>query len=195
MSAITMRRSIRRFKAEDVSCELIADIIEAGRLAPSAKNRQPWRFIVTCGASKLQALEAMQTGILRERTEPLLPNCSDYISGAEYTLKIMQQAPVVIFVMNTLGQSLYDVLSPEDRIAEICNVQSIGAAIENMSLRAVELGLGSLWIGDIYFAYEELKNYLNSDGIITAALAIGYADECPKARPRQKLTDIVEWRS
>ena len=46
IEAIQNRRSIREFKDEDISDELIEDILNCGRLAPSAKNRQPWYFIV-----------------------------------------------------------------------------------------------------------------------------------------------------
>ncbi len=63
-----------------------------------------------------------------------------------------------------------------------------------MSLTAVELGLGSLWICDIYFAYKELSEWLNTKGELLAALAVGYADETPQARLRNSLNDIVEWR-
>ncbi len=66
--------------------------------------------------------------------------------------------------------------------------------MENMTLTATELGLGSLWICDTYFAYDELNRWLNVDGELIAAMTIGYADETPSARPRKKLEDIVSWR-
>ena len=69
-----------------------------------------------------------------------------------------------------------------------------GAAIENMTLAAEELGLGSLWICDIYFAYSELCQWLDSDGQLIAAVAFGYPDEFPKERPRKRMEDILEWR-
>lgn len=43
---VEKRRSIRRFKKDDIANEVIEDIIDCGRLAPSAKNRQPWYFVV-----------------------------------------------------------------------------------------------------------------------------------------------------
>ena len=71
-------------------------------------------------------------------------------------LAIMRQAPVIIFVVNPLGLNLLTPQNAENRVFEICNAQSIGAAVENMSLAAVENGLGSLWICDTYFAQQEL---------------------------------------
>lgn len=66
--------------------------------------------------------------------------------------------------------------------------------IENMTLAATELGLGSLWICNTFFAQEELNHWLNADGQLYAALAVGYADEAPAPRPRRKAELTVEWR-
>lgn len=193
-SAILNRRSIRKYKNTAVPRSMLEEILQAGALAPSSKNRQPWRFIVVSGEAKEVMLSAMSRGLERERREPLLPQSAGHLGGAEHTLQIMRQAPAVIFVVNTEGLSLHCPLNPEERISEICNAQSIGAAIENMTLTACELGLGSLWICDTYFAYEELSGFLDTDGELFATLAVGYPEENPSARPRKSMNDTVEWR-
>ncbi len=194
LSAIKNRRSIRKFKSDDVPRSMIEEILQSGILAPSSKNRQPWSFIVVTGNAKEELLEAMRRGLKREQERPLLPESAQYLCGAEYTLKIMEKAPVIIFIMNSMGLDVHSTLKPEERIFEICNAQSIGAAIENMTLTATELGLGSLWICDTYFAYQELCDYLKADGELYAAMAVGYADEKPLARPRKSMDAVVEWR-
>ncbi len=194
LAAVKNRRSIRKYQEKPVSKELVETILQAGMLAPSSKNRQPWKFIVATGKAKEQALDAMEQGIRREKEYPLLPESAQFLGGAEYTLQIMRQAPVLIFIMNPLGLDIHSSLTPEKRIYEICNAQSIGAAIENMCLTATALGLGSLWICDTYFAYEELCIWLGQDGTLSAALALGYADEAPHARPRKPVNDVIEWR-
>lgn len=191
---IVERRSVRKYRSESVPKELIEKILKAGILAPSSKNRQPWKFIVTTGKSKDEMTEVMRSGLEREKETPFLPESAEYLSGAEYTLKIMRQAPVVIFIVNRIGVDMQDTLTLDERISEICNAQSIGAAIENMTLEAAALGLGSLWICDTYFAYPDLMKWLNTEGELYAALAIGYADEAPKARPRRSMEETVEWR-
>lgn len=193
LSEIENRRSIGKYKDMPVSKQDIQKIINAGMLAPSSKNRQPWRFIVISGKAKSEMLLAMKNGIEREKKEPLLPESSHHIKAAEYTVNIMEQAPVIIFVINTLGLDLEAQLSTEERVYEICNAQSIGAAIQNMTLEATKLGLGSLWICDTYFAYKELKGWLDTDGELFAALAVGYADESPYARSRKSVDDAVKW--
>lgn len=194
LPAIINRRSIRKYKNISVDRPMIEEILQAGSLAPSSKNRQPWTFVVVMGTAKKTMLEIMEKGLKREKENPLLPESIQYHSGAAYTLQIMEQAPVVIFVVNPLGISIHRTLNAEERIYEICNAQSIGAAMENMTLTATELGLGSLWICDTYFAYDELNHWLNVDGELIAAMTIGYANETPPARPRKKLEDIVSWR-
>ena len=194
LSGIINRRSIRKYRDTPVPKHLLEEIVQAGILAPSSKNRQPWKFIVTVGSAKDDILAAMSKGLEREKENPFLPKSSQYLGSAEYTLKIMRQAPVIIFIVNSLGIDIRSSINYEDRVTEICNVQSIGAAIENMALTATELGLGSLWICDTFFAQKELSDWLKVEGELIAAMAIGYADEIPSARPRKSMDDVVEWR-
>lgn len=194
LPAITDRRSIRKYRDTPVKRQMVEEILRAGMLAPSSKNRQPWRFIVAEGRAKAQSLAAMERGLEREKKQPLLPQSAQHLEAVRHTLRIMEQAPVVIFVVNPLGIGMNRSLTVEERVYELCNAQSIGAALENMSLTAFDLGLGSLWICDTYFAQEELMGWLGAEGELAAAMAVGYAAESPQARPRKKLEDAVEWR-
>ena len=141
-------------------------------------------------------LKVFRQGIEREENESaLLPKSKQYVASAKYTIDIMAEAPAIVFVINSLGKSILSELTPEERVSEICNIQSIGASIQNMLLAATEKGIGSLWICDIFFAYSELCKWLNSDGQLIAAIAFGYPNEFPKERPRKKLDEILEWRN
>lgn len=196
ISEIYDRRSIRKFSDKPVSQKDIVDILESGIKAPSSKNRQPWKYIVIQGNAKAEMLKVFRQGIIREENEKaLLPQSKQHIAAAKYTIAIMEEAPTIIFVINSLGKDILSELTPEEHIYEICNIQSISASIQNMLLAATEKGIGSLWICDIYFAYQELCKWLNSDGQLIAAIAFGYPNESPQARPRRKLDDIVEWRN
>ncbi|RKI78921.1 nitroreductase family protein [bacterium 1xD42-87] len=195
ISAIYDRRSIRKFSDKPISKEDLTEIIESGIKAPSSKNRQPWKFIVVQGKEKEEMLKVFRKGILREEKEnALLPQSRQHIPAAKYTVDIMEEAPVVVFVVNTLGKSILSEMTPEEHIYEICNVQSISAAIQNMLLTATEKQIGSLWICDIYFAYAEICEWLNSEGQLIAAIAFGYPNEVQKARPRKNFDDVVVWR-
>ena len=196
ISTIYDRRSIRKFLDKPISQEDIMDIIQSGVKAPSSKNRQPWKYIVIQGNAKAEMLKVFRQGIEREENKSaLLPQSKQHIPAAKYTVDIMKEAPTIIFVVNSLGKGILSELTPEEHIYEICNIQSISASIQNMLLAATEKGIGSLWICDIYFAYSELCEWLNSDGQLIAAIAFGYPNEFPNERPRKKLDDIVEWRN
>lgn len=73
-------------------------------------------------------------------------------------------------------------------------VNRIGASIQNILLKAYELGLGTLWIANTCFAYKELVEYLETDRQLIGAIALGYADECPRQRPRKSIEEIMEFR-
>lgn len=192
IKAITNRRSIRKYKDKPVPKEVITEILQAGIFAPSSKNRQPWKFIVAEGNAKAAACQGMEDGLKREKSIPFIPKSRSYIAGAEQILQIMRQAPVLIFIVNPLASSFEQVLSNDERVSEICNAQSVGAAVENMTLEATAQGLGSLWICDSFFAQKELSAC--AGGELYAILAIGYADEAPVARPRKRIEEVTEWR-
>ena len=192
---IEERRSIRKFKKQNVSKEYIDTIVEAARLAPSAKNRQPWKYIVYTGVGKNTLLDVMEAALKKEQlTHSLLPNSELGIPDAFNTLHIMREAPVIIVVMNTNGQSPYESIGADRRVMEICDSLSIGASIENMILKATDMGLGTLWIANTCFAYNDLMKYINEPGQLVGAVAVGFADEYPDQRPRKALKDILEYR-
>ncbi|MCM1026614.1 MAG: nitroreductase [Roseburia sp.] len=195
ISAIYDRRSIRKFTDKPIADKDIADIIQSGIKAPSSKNRQPWKYIVVQGEAKEEMLDAFRRGIKREENNnALLPQSRQHIITAKHTIDIMAEAPLIVCVVNSLGKSIAEELTVEERVYEICNIQSIGASIQNMLLAATEKGIGSLWICDIYFGYPELCKWLNGDGQLIAAIAFGYPDEFPEERPRKRIEDVVEWR-
>lgn len=195
MDSIKNRRSIRKYTDKMVSKKDIEEIIQAAMLAPSAKNRQPWKYIVYTMDSKDRILDVMEKGLIRERDgKCILPYSSRGLTDAFNTLKIMRQAPILIMVMNPGGFSPFDQLIADDRITEICDSLSIGASIQNMLLTATEKGIGSLWIANTCFAYTELEEYLEMPGQLVGAVILGYADEDPAPRPRKALKDVIEYR-
>ena len=80
--SIENRRSIRKYQDAPVSRALLEQILRAGNLAPSAKNRQPWRFVVATGRGKAEAVAAMRRGLAREADTPLLPGTAQHRQGA-----------------------------------------------------------------------------------------------------------------
>ena len=79
IDAIVQRRSIRKYTDREVSDSMIREILQAGILAPSSKNRQPWKFVVARGRAKTEAVVVMREGIQRERQTPLLQDSGQHL--------------------------------------------------------------------------------------------------------------------
>ena len=190
---IENRRSIRKYKPDKIERKLIEEIIYSASLAPSAKNRQPWKFIVYQGEEKDKLVDVMRHGINSEKTtHELMPEWAFAIPDAENTVRIMQEVPCLIAVLNTNQYTPFASIENEKRIVEISDSLSIGAAI--MILTATGYGLGTLWIANTCFAYNELMDFIGTDSQLTGIVAVGFADEAPAKRPRKPLEEIVEYR-
>lgn len=187
LQAIAQRRSIRRFKDQPVPRELIEQLLTAATLAPSGKNLQPWRFVVLEGEAKDHLSDMMLT--CAETLQAQGVN----IGSAVHSAKIIKQAPVVILIYDALFKPGDD-HNGMGRIWSLVNTQSIGAAIQNMLLAAEAAGLGTLWICDVLVAEDETAAWLGRTDELVAAVAVGYADEAPSARPRKAWQEVTEWR-
>lgn len=122
-----------------------------------------------------------------------MPDSGDGLPDAGNTLRIMREAPVLIVVMDPYGKSPFEDITADERVTEIVDSLSIGAAIQNMLLESEHLGIGTLWIANTYFAYPELTEFIKEPGQLIGAVALGYADEAPGQRPRKTLEDAVEY--
>jgi nitroreductase len=185
LDAIADRRSIRKFKSDPISQEALTAILTAASQAPSGKNRQPWRFIVVKEDQRPEMIRLMREGIARCKARGEDPGSS------EWSAIVMEQAPVTVFIFNPDGIRPWLAHSIDQNFTELVDTQSIGAAIQNMLLAALDLGLGSLWICDVFYAYEELCDWLGEKGEMIAAVSFGYPDESPQARPRKPLSELV----
>lgn len=170
--AMEDRRSIRKFQNTDIDDKVIYELLDVARIAPSAKNIQPWRFYIARGDLKNQIAGLMKA---YHQSNPI--NTAGMLS----TANAIEQSPALILVFRQGdGHSL-----------ERNDILSIGASIEHILLKATEKGLGSLWICAMYKVREEIARLVNVDMELYSAIAIGYADETPSPRPRLSLEDII----
>ena len=196
--AIKGRRSIRQYKENPVPQELIRKILEAGTYAPSGKNSQPWRFQVFTGEPKTKL-----TTVFRSSLEEMKGIIGEKNMGSSYnTCSIMERAPVIVIVWNTqsglkdrLGEVVAKISKRVKRLREFGHpaaLQGVSAAIQNMLLTAHSLGLGSLWIGDICYAIDDLEKHLGKPWELVAAVAIGWPTEEEASEPPRKRLDVDE---
>lgn len=195
IDAIYKRRSIRHFIRKPIPEEALNHILEAGIWAPSEKNQQPWKFVVIRGAERRNMVRCLKEGIAKTRKgNGIFSGYDQFIPSAIYTARILEQAPVIVFVLNTEGFDPHDARSPAELLKEFSDIESISAAIQNMALAATDLSIGSLWTCNIFFAYHELKEWLGVPGEPVAALALGYTDREVRPMPRKPLEEVVFYK-
>ncbi|MFC2108696.1 nitroreductase family protein [Candidatus Bipolaricaulota bacterium] len=187
LEAINARRSIRKFKSDPVENDRVQQLLEAAVLAPSAKNSQPWRFTVVMESKKEEMLSIIRKGISNREAE------GEELGTIKWTIQAMQQAPLTILVHNSEGILPWKARKEHESWGDLATVQSVGAAIQNMLLAATELGLGSLWIADVWDAYSELNAWLETDHQFVAAVSFGYPDVSPPVPQRKLMEDVVRW--
>ena len=194
IEAISKRRSIRKFSDREIDKDIIEKILKAGINAPSPKNIQPWKFVVVTKEGKYEMFDAINRGIEKIKSNPgSFTNTVFYLSSAEQTLKTMEEAPVIIIVINTGKKPLSNQASAQI-YKEMTNILSSGASIENMLLASLEYGIGSLWVSDIFFFANELAEWLDTDKQIVAAIVLGYPAENPSPPQKKEMDALVEWR-
>ena len=199
--AIKARRSIRKFAADNVPNEMIEQMLEAARLAPSGSNRQPWRFMVVKDQESKQALCQMCAGQKFIEEAPVVIVCfGDPERYSRQEAKKRRQEFVESGVVETLSGRLADPevraamdLAPEPspeqvRIPVIANTY---IAIEHLVLTATALGLGTCWVGA---GSHKINRYFGvSDRLVPVAVVpVGYpAGKYPSERPRISMAEIL----
>ena len=187
LEAIQTRRSIRSYNDTPVDRHLIEQVLQAATLAPSAKNSQPWRFTVVMGSKKDEMLAVIREGLAHREAE------GQELGTIQWSLRCIEQAPVTVFVHNTDGIHPWKARKEHESWWDLATVQSVGAAIENLLLAATELGLGSLWVADVWEAYPELNKWLETDQQLVSAILLGWADQAPPVPPRKPMEEVVRW--
>jgi len=187
LTAIAARRSIRRFRADPIPREVIERLLAATVQAPSAKNVQPWRFVVLEGEPHRHLAQLML-----DRAQELKARGLG-IGSLEGTARAMLTAPLTILVLNAPPPATLPPEAHDDW--NFVMLQSTGGAIQTLLLAATDLGLGSLWICDVGMLYEEVLEWVGrKDHVLVAAVTLGYADEAPGPRPRRPWQEVTEWR-
>ncbi len=188
------RRSIRRFKPDRIPETVIEDILATATFAPSAHNRQPWRFCVVTDLSvKLRLAEAMATDFERDLARDGVPpeKIQAQINRSKERLTL---APVAILLC--LDMSEMDNYPDEKRqyAERTMAVQSVAAAGLQLLLAAHAEGLGGVWVCSPLFAQETIQRTLGltESWEPQAMFFVGYPDEMPKIKEMKDLKSLVK---
>ena len=191
IEAIKNRRSIRQFINKDISDEILRSIISAAIYAPSAKNRQPWRFCILKDSSKKGFIKLVMENDKDQpdkRTNLLASEHSTWRTS----IAAMTSAPILILAFNTFPSER--ALGFHNGLFDLSNNQSIGAAIQNVLLMAESYNIGSLWINDVYSSYDEINSTYFEIGQFVACIALGYTIEAPVMPRRKLLKQLIDIR-
>ena len=163
---IKSRFSVRKFKNTSVEKEKINLVLDAGRLAPSAVNFQPWHFIVIREPENLKKIKEI------------------------YPREWITTAPVVIIASSDHSKSWKRKSDGKD-FADV----DISIAVDHMTLQAAEIGLGTCWVcnfdvkkcSDLFRIPEHIEP--------TVVLPLGYPDITAPEKKRMSLQEITHWES
>ena len=163
MTAIKTRRSIRAYKDKPIEDEKLEAVLEAGRLAPSASNRQEWKYVVV----KDKALR-------------------DKLVDAANGQRFVGQASAVIVACSVQTNHIMP-------CGELSYPIDIAISIDHMTLAAVEQGLGTCWIGAFKQDEVKRLLGRPKEVKVVVLLPIGYPDTSPTPKSRKSLEEIVTY--
>jgi coenzyme F420-0:L-glutamate ligase / coenzyme F420-1:gamma-L-glutamate ligase len=187
------RRSVRKYQARPVPRELIEQILEAARWAPSPHGRQPWRFVVlTRQEPKLQLADHM--GDTWQHNLQMDGQDTEIVKiRLEKSRQRILSAPLIIIPCLYLEE--LDHYPDERRQTDEMTmaIQSIGAAIQNMQLMAYDLGLDAGWMCAPLFCPEVVCKALDLNTLLIpqALITVGYAAADPQRRERLPLSSLI----
>jgi len=160
--AIKKRKSIRGYKHKEVEEDKIKKIMDFARLAPSASNRQEWRFIVVKDKDKRKAL-----------------------SKAAKNQSFVEEAPVVTACCAETDNHVM-------ACGQLCYPIDVAIAIDHIALCAVSLGLGTCWVGAFYEDEAKMILSVPEEIRIVELIALGYPEDgTVSLKERLPLEDIV----
>lgn len=205
--AIHNRRTIRKFTADRPTKNDLEIILDAARMAPSAHNKQMWHFIVISNSE----LKEQLSHFVAEKYDEI----SSYTNDEEDLKKVkyskgyatfFNRAPIVIAVLmtpftNTTEKLVRSMGANEQEMMRLRpkpELQSIGAAIQNMSLAAYALGYGTCWMTAPVMAYKEMEKLLevNEPEQLVALVCLGKSDNGHSdlaLKNKKKLEEIVTY--
>ena len=158
---ILKRRSVREFGDKPVPDEKLRRVLEAARLAPSAGNRQPWKFVVVKDSNKRKAL-----------------------AQAANNQVFVGQASIIIVAVALMPERIMTCGVPSYAV-------DLAIAIEHIVLAAVDEGLGTCWIGAFSQENARRIVGVPDKYKVVTVMPMGYPAVETAPRPRKPIEEVV----
>lgn len=193
------RTSIRNFTADNVPVDDLQEMVKLAGTAPSVNNSQPWKFYAV---TNKDLMNRMADAISAKISE--LPENQSRISGhvkqqTEWFATFFKDAPAVIALATSGYESVLEkgVNLNHEKINELRNhpdIQSIGAAVQNILLAAVDMGYGACWMSAPAMAADEIDHILSVDSNyhVAAFVAVGKPQADKEPKNKKPLGEIFE---
>ncbi len=182
---IKNRRTVRKYKPNPIPEEHILKILDAARMAPTAGNQQPWKFLVVRDRKKIDELEkiAAEWYIKRNKENIVPEKLPEIRSSIENILKNILSAPVYIALL-------------VDSNAKYSNyiIQDGSLAAGNLMIAARALGYGTGFFTS-FFPEKEMKEFFNipENYKLICFTPIGIPEEWPETPPKKDLMDMIQF--
>ena len=202
------RRSIRQWKKEDISDELLKKAVELATWAPNGGNYQGWRFIVVKQKGMIEKMaNAVQAAADKIASWPEAASWQEDVRRYQKNSSYFRNASACIGVFISEYQSVMDkVLMAREsfdlgakeilgfRRSAPTSIQSAAAAVTTMLLVFHQMGLGPVWLGAPLMAKKEIETLLKvpASFSLTSLIAVGCPDESPQ-RDRKPVDQVLEF--
>jgi len=196
LDLIRERRSVRQFRNEPISREVLERLVELASWAPSAGNRQDWLFTVVASPARKQEM----ADAVRRRWDAILAanrDCGLVEDMQRYTAHFADfaAAPVVIVVSARAPDPLHKHLLAEAAAATAGSAASAAMAAQSLMLAAQALGLGSCCMTGALAARDDLGRLigLGKRDEMVCLIALGYPAEMPSPPRRKPVSEIARF--
>lgn len=193
---IQNRRSVRRYSEQAIPSDVLERILEAGIWAPSAHNRQPWRFAVVQSQGIKSTLARMMGEQLR--TDRLADGDPPAVIEADVNRSFTRitGGPVVIVICLSMDDMDKYADTRRQSAEHMMAVQGAAMAAQNLMLAASYEGLGACWLCAPLFAPQAVRDVLGlpHDWEPQGLLTMGYPSADPKPKPRRPANSVIVWR-
>lgn len=193
LETLATRQTIRRFRPERVSARLAERLVDAAAAAPSAHNRQPWRFCLVWDDAHKRALADRLGARLRADRERDADDADAIGADVARSRARIVEAPLVIVVSMTMAEMDRYPDAPRARREHHLAVQSAAMAGQNLLLAAHALGLGACWMCAPLFCPAEVRAALDlpADWEPQGLVLVGHPAEPGRNKPRKPRDRIV----
>ena len=205
---IKSRRSIRKWKQDDVPDELLKKAVELATWAPNGGNFQGWRFVAVKNREVIRKIaDAVQSVSDKIASQPEAVSWQEDMNRYRKNASFYRNAPACIGVFSGAYQSQMDKVlvareSFDPEAKEILGfrrfaptaIQSASAAAATMLLTLHQMGLGAIWLASPLLAKKEIEAILNvpAEMGLVCLIAVGYPDESPQ-RDRKPIEQVLEF--